>query len=252
MNGNLPPEYYQLLSDSVSAVFDELPVLPGEWSGISALTVRFLNAQRRAVLRQTEIFVAALLRYFGGFRVLGSELSYTVDEQEYYLYGKIDCLLEDVRDDSEKPGELVIADFKLNSIPAKKLCTGQGANGLEDFQLPMYITLAEKNNGKPVETALFFSITRAEPGVIFGSIREGADGKKKTGIVYTGAEDDPFESVLAEFRAKAAQYAREAQSGNFTTISASERKCFSCEYHRVCRTVYAVGRERNPAEGGGA
>jgi hypothetical protein len=252
INASLPSDYYKLLSDSVAAVFGELPALPGEWLGISALTVRFLNAQRRAVLRQLEIFAAALLRYFGGFRVLGSELTYTADEQEYCLYGKIDCLLEDVRDNSEKPGELVIADFKLNSMPSKKPCTGQGENGLEDFQLPMYITLTEKNAGKPVETALFFSVMRAEPGVIFGSIRDGAGGKEKTGLVYTGAEDDPFEAVVAEFKAKAARYAKEARSGNFTTVNTNERKCFSCVYQRVCRTVYAVGRERSPLEGGGA
>jgi hypothetical protein len=246
INNNLPAEYYKLLSDSVAAVFDALPALPGEYSGISALTVRFLNAQRRAVLRRLEIFMAEMLRYFGGFKVLGSELTRTADEQEYYLYGKIDCLLEDIRDNSEKPGELVIADFKLNSMPAKKSCTGRGEDGLEDFQLPMYITLTERNAGKPVETALFFSITRAEPGVIFGSIRDVAGGRAKTGLVYSGAEDDPFESVLAEFKSKAAQYAKEALSGNFTTVNTNERKCFSCAYHRVCRTVYAVGRERNP------
>jgi hypothetical protein len=244
VNGELPPGYYKLLSDSVSAVFDELPRLPGGHLDMSALTVRFLKAQRRTVLRQLEIFVVALLRYFGGFRVLGSELTYTADEQDYYLLGKVDCLLEDIRDDSERNGELVIADFKLNSTPGKRPCTGQGENGLENFQLPMYITLAEKNNGGFAGTALFFSIMRAEPNVIFGSIRDGADGKEKAGIGRTGEEDDPFEAVMAEFRAKAARYAGEAASGNFTTISAGERKCYQCDYHRVCRTVYAVGRER--------
>lgn len=244
VNGELPPEYYKLLSDSVSAVFDKLPRLPGEHLDMSALTVRFLKAQQRTVLRQLEIFAAALLRYFGGFRVLGSELTYTADEQEYYLLGKIDCLLEDVRDDSERNSELVVADFKLNSTPGKKPCTGQGENGLENFQLPMYITLAEKNSGGFVGTALFFSIMRAEPNVIFGSIRDGVSGKEKTGIGRTGEEDDPFETVMSEFRAKAAQYAGEAVSGNFTTISAGERKCYQCVYHRVCRTVYAVDRER--------
>ncbi|MDR2052255.1 MAG: PD-(D/E)XK nuclease family protein, partial [Treponema sp.] len=245
VNGELPPEYRGLLADSVSAVFDGLPRLPGEQLDISALTVRFLKAQRQTVLRQLEIFAAALLRYFGGFRVLGSELTYTADEQEYCLFGKIDCLLEDVRDDSERNSELVIADFKLNSTPDKKPCTGQGENGLENFQLPMYITLAEKNGGGFVGTALFFSIMRAEPNVIFGSIRDGASGKEKAGIGRTGEEDDPFELILSEFRAKAAQYAEEAASGSFTTISASERKCVQCVYHRVCRTVYAVGRERD-------
>jgi hypothetical protein len=176
---------------------------------------------------------------------VGSELTYNADEEGCRLLGKIDCLLQDVRDDSERSSELVIADFKLNSLPDKKPCTGQGENGLENFQLPMYITLAEKNGCGFVGTALFFSIMRAEPLVIFGSIRNGAGGKEKAGIGRTGEEDDPFELVLSEFRAKAAQYAKETAGGNFTTISESERKCVQCAYHRVCRTVYAVGRERD-------
>ncbi|MDR0452138.1 MAG: PD-(D/E)XK nuclease family protein, partial [Treponema sp.] len=254
-DGGLPPGYGEFLSESVSDVFDGSPGQPGAgvvFRGQSALTVRFLKAQRGTVLRQLEIFAASLLRYFGGYRVLGSEASYTAGEQGYSLIGKIDCLLEDLRDDSERPGELVIADFKLNSMPAKKPCTGQGENGLEDFQLPMYITLAEKNSGRQAGTALFFSIMRAEPSVIFGSIRDGASGKKKTGLERTGAEGDPVALVLSEFKAKAARYAGELANGNFTTTSASERKCISCDYHRVCRTVYAVGRERDLLERGAA
>ncbi|MDR1353083.1 MAG: PD-(D/E)XK nuclease family protein, partial [Treponema sp.] len=257
-DGSLPPDYYRLLAESVSAVFDEAPGFSGGqpgaggiFRGQSALTVRFLKAQQGTVLRQLEIFTASLLRYFGGYRVLGSETAYTAGEQGCCLLGKIDCLLEDLNDDSENPGGRVIADFKLNSMPDKKLCTGQGENGLEDFQLPMYITLAEKNSGKPVETALFFSIMRAEPSVIFGSIRDGASGKKKSGLERTDTEDDPIGPVLSEFKTKAARYAEELADGNFTTISASERKCIPCAYHRVCRTVYAVGRERGLLEGSG-
>jgi hypothetical protein len=251
-DGSLPSEYHKLISGSVSAVFEGLPKLPGERLDISALTVRFLKAQQQTVLRQLEVFIAALLRYFGGFRVLGSELSYTSDEQDYYLFGKIDCLLEDVRDDSTCPGERVIADFKLNSTPGKKLCTGQGENGLEDFQLPMYITLAEEHGKKPVGTALFFSIMQAEPNMIFGSIQDEINGKTKSGIVRTGTEEDAFDFILTEFKAKAAQYAGEAASGSFTTISKSERQCVQCVYHRVCRTVYAIGRERGLLNQGAA
>jgi hypothetical protein len=239
----MPPEYHKMLADSIRTVFEGLPKLPGERLDISALTVRFLKAQQQTVLRQLEVFTSAFLRYFGGFRIVGSELTYTTDEQNHRLFGKIDCLLEDVRDDTETPGELVIADFKLNSTPDKKSCIGQGENGLEDFQLPLYLTLAEKHNGKVVETALFFSILQADPKVIFGSIRDET-GKPKAGLRRDGTEEDPVEFILAEFKAKAAQYADEISSGGFTTVSASERKCVQCSYHRVCRTVYTINRER--------
>jgi hypothetical protein len=248
----LPGPYRILLASSSAEVFDGLPHLPGESRPLSALTVRFLRAGKEAAVKQTELLLAALLRYFGGFRVAGSEITYTLEGVNHYLMGKVDLLLIDERD--EGAGAAVIVDFKLNYLPRRSDCIGKGERGLQNFQLPMYLSLAEANGCPPVQGALFFRILKAEPRVILGSIRDSLDGAEKPGrgaILRKLAGESPredgedrFAAILAEFREKAGQYAEEAGSGNFSVFSTGEKQCYQCAYHRICRTLYTVERER--------
>jgi hypothetical protein len=248
----LPGPYRGLLASSAAEVFDGLPLLPGESRPLSALTVRFLRAGKEAAVKQTELLLAALLRYFGGFRVAGSEISYTLAEGNHYLMGKVDLLLTD-----ESGGAAVIVDFKLNRLPRRADCIGGGERGLQNFQLPMYISLAEANGSPPVQGALFFRILKAEPRVILGSIRDSLEGTEKPGRGLIrrkqpgppprgeGEGEDRFAAILAEFREKAGQYAEEAGTGNFSVFSTGEKQCYRCAYQRICRTLYTVERERD-------
>ncbi|MDR0451262.1 MAG: PD-(D/E)XK nuclease family protein, partial [Treponema sp.] len=246
----LPEPYRKILASAAAEVFESLPRLPGESRPLSALTVRFLRAGKEAAVKQTELFLAALLRYFGGFAVAGSEISYTLKEGKRCLTGKVDLLLSDEREG--EAGGAAIVDFKLNYLPRRSDCTGKGERGLQDFQLPMYLSLAEANGCPPVERALFFKILRAEPLVVLGSIRDSLDGTEKPGrgviLRKPGGSreegEDPFAAILAEFREKAGQYAEEAGTGNFSVFSTGEKQCAKCAYHRICRTLYTVERER--------
>jgi hypothetical protein len=244
-----PGPYRSLLALSAAEVFDGLPRLPGESRPLSALTVRFLRAGKEAAVKQTELLLLVLLRYFGGFRVAGSETAYTLAEENHYLMGKIDLLLVDERDGEE--GGAVIVDFKLNYLPRRADCIGKGERGLQNFQIPMYLSLAEASGCPPVHSALFFRILKAEPRVILGAIRDRVDGTEKPGrgaILRKPAagdeEEDRFAAILAEFREKAGQYAEEAGTGNFSVFSAGEKQCYQCAYQRICRTLYTVERER--------
>jgi hypothetical protein len=238
-DGGLPGDYPALLDASIREVLQALPLLPGESAALSSLTSRFLRAQEGAIRRQTEHLLKGLLAFFGGFRVAGSELSYQTEEQDYCLVGKVDLLLtESPAEDAEDRG--VIVDFKLNYLPKRRHCTGQGERGLENFQLPMYITLAEASGAAPVRTALFFNILKAETMVIFGSIRDRMSGKEKS-----GAGEDVFGAVMEEFAAKTERYARDMREGNLSVFSTGEAQCGACMYHRVCRTLYTVKGERN-------
>jgi hypothetical protein len=245
----LPGPYRDLLASSGADLFDRLPRLPGESRPLSALTVRFLKAGKEAALKQTELLLAALLRYFGGFRVAGSETVYTLQEENRYLTGKVDLLLIDERDGEAGPA--VIVDFKLNYLPRRADCIGKGERGLQNFQLPMYLSLAEAKGCPPVHGALFFRILKAEPRVILGSIRDGLEGAEKPGRgailrkeTGEGEGEDRFAAILAEFREKAGQYAEEVRAGNFSVFSTGEKQCHRCAYHRICRTLYTVERER--------
>jgi hypothetical protein len=241
----LPPAYSQLLASAVREIFEGLPLLSGERAPLSALTSRFLRAQERTVRRQTELLLGTLLAYFAGCRIEGSELNHRVEvEQEhYYLTGKIDLLLRDDREESESPGGLIV-DFKLNSLPNRGACIGEG--GLENFQLPMYITLAEAAGTEPVGTALFFSILKTEAAVIFGRIRDARTGKLKPArqAVLREAGDGRFKAVMEEFRAKAGSYAADINKGELAPPNAGEERCGPCPYRRVCRTLYTVAGDR--------
>ncbi|MDR1970534.1 MAG: PD-(D/E)XK nuclease family protein [Treponema sp.] len=243
----LPPAYSAILSSAVREVFGGLPLLPGEKTALSALTARLLRAQEQAVTRQLELLLASLLACFGGCRVAGSELSCRLEKQDYYLTGKIDLLLADEREDSENSGG-VIVDFKLSKIPKRGPCIGEGERGLENFQLPMYITLAEASGAPPVRTALFFSILKNDAAVIIGSIRDQVSGKQKPGrqaILRGVGEEDKFGAIMAEFETKAEGYAADFKDGRLSVSGAGEAQCEGCPYRRVCRTLYTVGGDRS-------
>jgi hypothetical protein len=252
--GELPEDYRALLNAAIREILDALPLLPGETTALSSLTTRFLRAQGGAVRHRTEHLLKNFLGFFGGFRVAGSELDYQTEKQDYCLAGKVDLLLTEAGDGTSPPSEDrgVIVDFKLNYLPKRKPCTGEG--GLENFQLPMYITLAEASGAAPVHTALFFNIFKAETLVIFGRIRDQLSGKEKPGpkqtiLRRTGEEsgdgEDRFGAVMAEFAAKTEHYARDMLEGKLSVFSTGEAQCGACMYRRVCRTLYTVEGDRN-------
>ncbi|GHU87533.1 hypothetical protein FACS189476_03130 [Spirochaetia bacterium] len=250
----LSESYGHFLNNSVTETFALLPRLSGETYDLSALTLRLLREQQGAVQEQIKVFLIAFLRYFANYRIIGTEKKYTWDvpDQNYCITGIIDCILEDPAGDAKDPVS-VIVDFKLGAAPNRKPCIGNGETGLENFQLPMYLTLAEKNGGGKVQGALFFSILHVKPTVIFGVIQDAVNGKKTpyrekdriTRADSNATNDDisPFDLIMNEFNEKTVRYAQEIQSGNFTTISTSDKKCAACVYHTVCRTIYTVDRE---------
>jgi hypothetical protein len=262
--GKLPEVYQGFLEQSVSEVFCFAPqgdCLSGAAyeAAMSALTCRLLQAQQRVVQEQIACFLISFLRYFTGFRVLGTEqkLHYRRGIDPYLLTGTIDCILADLRDDGvSAEGAVdtgVIVDFKLRTLPARNSCIGKGAQGLENFQLPLYLTLAEKNGAPLIHRALFFSMVPPKPQVIFGVIQDQTvpAGKKipyRQGdrIERTDAPEDTFHQILYEFDRKVCGYASEVLSGNFSTYSTSEKKCFSCPWHTLCRTGYGVAGTQCP------
>jgi hypothetical protein len=248
VQGKLSDLYQHLLEQSVIRVFSCYGSGTSR-EAVSPLTCRLLQAQQRVVQDQIAGFLTSFLRYFTGFRVLESEqkLTYRGEKDPYLLTGIIDCLLED----QEHTG--LIVDFKLLTTPRRAPCIGKGAQGLENFQLPLYLTLAEKNKSPPIHQALFFSILHPKPQVIFGVIQDQTvpAGKKvpyRQGdrIERTTSPEDSFHLILHEFEDKAGRYAAEALSGNFSTYSTSEKRCFPCKWHTLCRTGYAVAGTRCP------
>ena len=247
----LPASYQGLLARSVESVFAAFPCLPpGDRPVMSSLTARLLLAEKKLFQASLSNFLAVFLSYFEGFRVAGSETSYYAERESFFLNGTVDCILEDAREFSENRGAALIVDFKTKNMPKRDLCTGMEPGGLADFQLPMYLSLAEEKEKKTVHTALFFSIVDAEPQVLFGVIQnilnKSVVPKKEEDRIMR--DSDLFGRILNEFTKKAEQFASEIGSGRFTVFPSESEKCLDCAYNRVCRTVYKIDRKQLPCD----
>ena len=239
---SLPDSYRRLLAEKVGTVFDSFPRLPhSEKTEMSMLTARLLRAEKNLFHTKLEKFLAVFIAFFAGHRVVASEKYYSLPKDSYYLNGKVDCILEDARDDSPKKGSLVIVDFKTKYMPNPADCTGE--EGLADFQLPMYLRLAEASLGKEVHTALFFSIIDAVPFVLFGSIRNSLSDltiPKSEDCIVRGSE--AYTDIMKEFDEKAEQFAKEIAGSDFSFSASGSSLCLECEYNKICRTLYKIGR----------
>jgi hypothetical protein len=249
-NGALPREYEALLAKSIEASLEDLPVIfPGKAPEVSALTTRLFRAKKKNIRENMETFLTAFLRYFAGYRVVESETSWKMEKDSCYLNGMVDCVLEDRRENSETPGQMTIVDFKLYTLPNREACDATGDGGLLNFQLPLYMTLAEERGKITIGAAVFFSILQAKPLALFGVIDNRETGKSEPKendrILRTDDSDldSRFQLIMKEFWEKIERYVAEIRSGNFSTISDSFTKCVSCDYNTVCRTTYRVRGE---------
>jgi hypothetical protein len=110
----LPKAYSSLLAEKTNAVFDSFPRLPhSDYQEMSMLTARLLRAEKSLFFSRLEDLLAEFISCFAGFRVIASEESYTSLKGGYFLNGRIDCMLEDIRGGaaSDRQNPLVIVDF---------------------------------------------------------------------------------------------------------------------------------------------
>jgi len=242
----LPLHYKELLKKCINKLFDGFPSLQPheEKSGrseISAVTVRFLRAAKEQFLFNLENCIIALLSVFSGCSIAGCEKWYQTQEEFYFLNGKSDCILRD------KNGKYIIIDFKLSDVPDRRNCTGQGEKGLCDLQLPMYITLAENNEDIEIEKALFFSIIKQIPQVIIGNVFDEINEinypKNENDRIIR--QDDAYKQIMDKFQNIVKQFACEIKDGNFSIYETDYKKCYDCDFRRICRKVYTVKGEKN-------
>jgi CRISPR/Cas system-associated exonuclease Cas4 (RecB family) len=201
----------KLLDDKIETVFETFPRLPHDTRQVmSMLSARLLAAEKSLFRTRLENILIEFYSYFAGFKIIATEESYTLPQDIYFLNGRVDCILEN--DDS-----LAIVDFKTRY---KK------NEGSFNFQLPLYLRLAEEAYAKEVHAALFFSITDAKHSALFETLQE----KKE---------------IMMEFDKKVQQFAQEISSGTFSFIPSHCEHCHDCEYNKVCRTLYKIQQEKN-------
>jgi hypothetical protein len=242
---SLPAEYLKLLNKCVNTIFDNFPKLQdGEKQIMSSLTALLLSAGKKQFQFNLENCLAHFLSFFCGCYVLGCEISYLAPRDNYFLNGKLDCILEDK---TENESKYIIVDFKLKHLPKRADCTGGEDDELRDFQLPMYITLAEENEKINVNTALFYSILDLKPEVVIGfaedKYNEITIPKKEDARILRNSVK--YNQILNEFNQKAKQFADEIKNARFSVFESDYNECNNCNYNRICRTTYIIDREKN-------
>jgi ATP-dependent helicase/DNAse subunit B len=236
---SLQDSYLRLLSDKTETVFALFPCQPdSEFQQMSMLTARLLRAEKTHINTQLENFLALFISYFSGFRVIACETKYRHVQTNYYLNGIIDCILEDIN------GNLAVVDFKTNYMPVFSKCT---KGELSNFQLPMYLRLAENKFTQEVHTATFFSVANPSPEIWFGSLQNVLSGaiitKKEEKRVTRG--DDVFIHIMNEFDEKTVQFADKMTSGIIPAYPAYSPHCHECGYKKTCRVFYKICQEKN-------
>jgi len=241
----LPCPYQKILKDSVEEVFNCFPVIESDRkTRISALTGRLLYAGKEDFYYHLEKCLAYFLTYFAGCYVSGSESYYTIQKDSYLLNGYVDCILKDTREGDDK---YIIVDFKRKSAPKRAEYSAQDENPMTDFQLPMYITLAEQKDNIKVYTALFYSILNLQPEVVIGTVSDIYEGKinPKKQEDQILRESESYIKIFDEFENKTKQFVKEILSGNFSVFPQERNNCYDCDFNRICRTVYIIDRENN-------
>ena len=165
----LSESYMKILSESIDEGLEEFES--------SILAKEMLRTGKTALFETMINTVESFSIKYEGFHIYAVEkwFSYEPENERYYFYGKIDCLLSE-----PGTGECVLVDFKTsdNAIHSDKFFISDD-QPVPDFQMPVY-TYILKNQEKPIEieNCAFFNVKKGENKAVFGSIagaREDVD-----------------------------------------------------------------------------
>jgi hypothetical protein len=225
--GEIPDVFRSILEGSAEAAFAAL-----RESGESALTEELLLPQKEAVLEKCRVLFEKMLKKFDGCTVaeVEPEPEWEMPGADYVLAGRPDLLLH-----NEEEDDYSIIDFKSGKTPSKNECTSTEGEGVKNFQLPVYHTLAENRGFAPADAGFFIGIKDAKIDQMFYS---------PSGDVPKDDRKPSFASVACDVEYKIQRYVREVLDADFEN-SCNEKygECLSCDYRRLCRTTFTVQRE---------
>ena len=229
------------LSMLISQLAQEAINNPKEDFHNSPLTIRMLESQIPAITKTIIDFLKVFCTKFAGYMVKGVEKSYSINDskRDWNYTGKIDCILTAGSDHPELTGWTII-DYK-NTVSAmpKQYETRVDENGaLQDFQIPMYITLMRENE-KVTEINL----------AAFYAINFGSSSQKNVVVVDEASRSkqiEDYEPTIQAFEQYAGQFTKCVQNADYPLEQVdSFENCGGCEYKSICRFNYTIaGRSK--------
>ena len=148
--------------------------------------------------------------------------------------GKIDCILTAGNSNPASTGWTII-DYKntVSAMPKQYETRVSDDGKLQDFQIPMYITLMRENEKvKDISLAAFYAIN-------FGS-----SGSKNVVVVDEANKNkqlEDYETTIKAFELYAKQFAECVQNAQYPLEQVNTfEDCSGCEYKSICRFNYTI------------
>ena len=206
----------------------------------SPLTIKMLESQVPSLTDTIIEFLKNFCAKFGGYRVKAVEKWYgSNDKKRSWNYtGKIDCILVAGSDKPDDTGWTII-DYKNTATSMPKQYEARVAEDgtLQDFQIPMYITLMRENeNVKEISLAAFYAI----------KISSGQNSTVVVDQKNKSKQLEDYETTIETFEKYAGRFAECVEKAEYPlTLVDTFENCGGCEYKSICRYNYTIaGRSK--------
>jgi len=165
---------------------------------------------------------------------LEDDISFSRDGIVYY--GMIDRI-------SRRPSDnlAVLIDYKSGKVPSPSVYATDENTPISDYQIPMYVFLAEESpespyHGSKIEFAWFAGIQEGDYRPILNDNSMISHGKKR-GMIPR----EEFNPAMASFRDEARYFAESVQNMDFKRPEKlAWAECQICDFRKICRFTYAV------------
>ncbi|UTC66615.1 MULTISPECIES: PD-(D/E)XK nuclease family protein [unclassified Treponema] len=219
--------------EKASSIFDDIAEKSMDFRG--GLAKPFIQSLKKRVMEAVNFVLENDAKFLNGYYPKWVEEWIEIENNGILYRGKIDraSFPQD-----ERSG--VIIDYKTNNMPAYSSYGKKGMNAddieLTDFQIPMYIFLAESKLNQTIEHAWFLSFVQQK-------INKVVNDNEVIPVARNGAERtrDDFQSSIDSFIKEAERFAELVNAQDFTRPSfVSFETCKDCNFKHICRIVYSV------------
>lgn len=219
--------------ERASLIFDDLAEKSMDFRG--ALAKPFIQSLKKRVMEAVNFVLESDASLLDGYAPKWVEEWIEMENDGILYRGKIDraSFPQD-----ERSG--VIIDYKTNNMPAYSSYGKKNSSveeiELTDFQIPMYIFLAESKLNQKIEHAWFLSFVQQK-------INKVVNDNEAIPVTRSGSERsrEDFQSSIDAFINEAERFAELVKNQDFTKPSSvSFETCSTCGFKHICRTAYSV------------
>lgn len=219
--------------ERASLIFDDLAEKSMDFRG--ALAKPFIQSLKKRVMEAVNFVLESDASLLDGYAPKWVEEWIEIENDGILYRGKIDraSFPQD-----ERSG--VIIDYKTNNMPAYSSYGKKNSSveeiELTDFQIPMYIFLAESKLNQKIEHAWFLSFVQQK-------INKVVNDNEAIPVTRSGSERtrEDFQSSIDAFINEAERFAELVKNQDFTKPSSvSFETCSTCGFKHICRTAYSV------------